>query len=447
MRHLKFSAKQLLLLLFAVILFGACKKTELAVSNNNKAETYDYIVANNLHASVATDWYKLQLRFLLKKNSSLTNGVFFGYIGIGLYESIRNGNPNAISFSNKLYQMPAMPSIDNNKKYNWEESANAAMADLTRKFFVGITTADSTSIDSLENAYNQKYNTSSEDFLRSQSFGKSIAAAIYSWRLTDDINFTNTGYVAPSFPGAWVPTPPFYINPPVLPYIGSASTYLEKDLEDVAPAFPIPYSENVNSRYYKIAKELYDISKNLTTEQMTIANYWIDQGDGIGYTPAGHDMSIVTEAIEQSGANLLKAAEAYAKAGIAERDATIICFRSKYKYTLIRPVSYIQKVIDPSWLPFIVTPPHPEYPAAHAVVTGSVMQAASGVLGYQTSFTDHTYDFRGWAPRNFSSLFDAAEEAGVSRLYGGIHYHISIHTGLNMAKVIGARIGELQMSK
>ncbi|QEC69634.1 vanadium-dependent haloperoxidase [Panacibacter ginsenosidivorans] len=180
---------------------------------------------------------------------------------------------------------------------------------------------------------------------------------------------------------------------------------------------------------------------------MNIANYWVDQGDGIGYTPAGHDMSLVTEVIEQTGTNLLKAAEAYAKAGIAERDASIICFRSKYKYTLIRPVSYIRKVIDTTWSPFIVTPPHPEYPAAHAVVTGSVMQAASGVLGYQTGFTDHTYDFRGWAPRSFTTLFDAAEEAGVSRLYGGIHYHISIHTGLNMAKVIGTRIGELKMSK
>ena len=127
-------------------------------------------------------------------------------------------------------------------------------------------------------------------------------------------------------------------------------------------------------------KKLYDISKTLTDEQKNIALYWVDQGDGIAYTPAGHDMYLATEAIEQTGAHLLKAAEAYAKAGIAERDGNIICFRSKYKYTLIRPVSYIRKVIDTSWMPFIVTPPHPEYPAAHAVITGSVMQALSRYL-------------------------------------------------------------------
>jgi len=434
----------LLLIAFSAIIFSSCRKDmhDLSTISNTKD------LASQLAkpgASVATDWYRLQLRFLLKKNSSLANGVFFGYIGIGLYESIRNGSANARSFSGKLYQMPTMPGIDKSKKYNWEVSANAAMADLTRKFYIGISTADSTSIDSLENAYNQKYNTSSDVFLRSQSYGKSIASAIYNWRLTDDINFTNTGYTIPSFPGSWVPTPPLYLNPPVLPFLGNATTYLKENLQVVAPEFPVPYSEDQNSRYYKIAKELYDVSKSLTTEQMNIANFWVDQGDGIGYTPQGHDMSILTEVIEQENVNLLKAAEAYAKAGIAERDAAIICFKSKYKYTLIRPVSYIQKVIDPSWLPFIVTPPHPEYPAAHALITGSVMQAASVVLGNQISFTDHTYDFRGWAPRDFSSLFDAAQEAGMSRLYGGIHYHISIHTGLQMAKDIGTRIGGLQM--
>ena len=94
---------------------------------------------------------------------------------------------------------------------------------------------------------------------------------------------------------------------------------------------------------------------------------------------------------------------------------------------------------------FIVTPPHPEYPAAHAVVTGSVMQAISGVLGYRVSITDHTYDFRGWAPRTFSTIFGAGQEAGISRLYGGIHYHISINTGLVMGLIIGTRIGVMRL--
>lgn len=433
------------LLFIMVLLFNACQKNiNDAPASTSSAQSE--VQSKKQDASVATDWYKLQLRFLLQKNSSLPNGVYFGYIGIGLYESIRNGAPGAISLSEKLYQMPAMPVIENDKSYDWQLSANAAMASMVRSFYSGLTSANMASIDSLENAYNEKSSdTDPEEFNRSQAFGRSVATAIHDWFLTDDFNPLNTGYTAPDFPGAWVPTPPAFVNPPVLPYVGAARTYLAADLNGVAPSFPVAYSEKPNSAYYKIAKEIYDVSKSLTPEQQTIALYWVDQGDGIGYTPAGHDMSIVTQAIEQTSAQLGKAAEAYAKAGIAERDATIICFRSKYKYTLIRPVSYIQKGIDTTWLPFIITPPHPEYPAAHSLVTGSVMQAVSGVLGYSVSITDHTYDFRGWAPRNFPTLFGAAREAGISRLYGGIHYRISINTGLVMAKVIGTRIGEMQL--
>lgn len=341
--------------------------------------------------------------------------------------------------------MPAMPVKENNKSYNWQVSANAVMASMVRSFYTGISTADMASIDSLENAYNQKLHYTPGEFTRSQSFGRSIATTIHDWFLTDDFNPSNVGYVPPVFPGAWVPTPPAFVNPPVLPYIGTARTYLAADLNGTAPPFPASYSENPNSAYYKIAKEVYDVSKHLTTEQQNIALYWVDQGDGVGYIPPGHDMSVVTQAIEQTHARLGEAAEAYAKAGIAERDASIICFRSKYKYNLIRPVSYIQKVIDPAWLPFIGTPPHPEYPAAHAIVTGSVMQAVSGVLGYHVSVTDHTYDFRGWSPRTFSYLFAAGQEAGISRLYGGIHYRVSINTGLVMALIIGTRVGVIKL--
>ncbi len=437
----------LLSFLFIMLILGSCQKnindTSTIPGSSSDESLFGF---KKYDASVATDWYKLQLRFLLERNASLSNGMHFGYIGIGLYESVRNGMPNAISLSDKLYQMPAMPAKENNKSYNWQVSANAAMASMVRSFYNGLTTADLASVDSLENAYNQNTHcTSNDEFTRSQSYGRSIATAIHDWFLTDDLNPSNVGYVSPVFPGAWVPTPPAYVNPPVLPYIGTARTYLAADLNGVAPPFPAPYLENSKSAYYKIAKEVYDVSRSLTDEQKNIALYWIDQGDGVGYTPAGHDMYLVTEAIEQTHSGLRKAAEAYAKAGIAERDATIICFRSKYKYTLVRPVTYIKKVIDTAWVPFIVTPPHPEYPAAHAIVTGSVMQAVSGVLGYDVSITDHTYDFRGWAPRSFSTIFGAGREAGISRLYGGIHYHVSINTGLIMAGIIGTRIGEMRL--
>lgn len=135
-----------------------------------------------------------------------------------------------------------------------------------------------------------------------------------------------------SFRGSWVPTPPAFANG-INPYIGSARTYLASNLTGVSPAFVAPYSEVVNSDFYKIEKQVYDVSTTLTTEQKNTALFWVDQGNGIGYTPAGHDFYIVTEALEQNGATLQLAAEAYAKTGIAERDGAEVCFRSKYPIT------------------------------------------------------------------------------------------------------------------
>lgn len=171
----------------------------------------------------------------------------------------------------------------------------------------------------------------------------------------------------------------------------------------------------------------------------------MDQGNGIGYTPNGHQLSLVVQALEQTKSNMAVAAEAFAKATIAQRDALIVTFKSKYTYNLLRPAMYLSKLIDPNWLPLIPSPPHPEYPAAHAVVTGAAMQALARVLGDNVTITDHTYDFRGYPTRTYTTLFKAGEEAGISRLYGGIHYQQSIDIGLSIAKEIGNSVGDIKV--
>ena len=430
-------------LVFIVAVFS----TMLVINSCRKADI-KHLFPGNPHstapdAQLANDWYKLQYRLLLERNTTLI-GSSFAYIGITLFESVRHGITNSFSLSQRLYQMPEMPAIDVNKTYDWQVSANAALASVIRQYNTGLTPQNTASIDSLENAYNDKLKTTAgANFIRSQAFGRSVATAVYFWSLTDGFNATNIGWVPPVFVGAWVPTPPAYANG-INPYVGSARPLLESDLTIVAPT-PTPYSEDTHSDFYKIQKAVYDVSLTLTTEQKNIALFWVDQGNTTGYTPDGHNLTCVTQAIEQAGANLFVAAETYAKAGIADREGTIVAFRSKYTYNTIRPVSYIRRLINPDWLPFIPTPPHPEYPAAHALVTGTVLEAAAGVLGKSTGFTDHTYDFRGWAPRKYNTLFAAGEEAGISRLYGGIHCLPSINTGLSMARELGDKIGNLKL--
>ncbi len=195
-----------------------------------------------------------------------------------------------------------------------------------------------------------------------------------------------------------------------------------------------------------MVKDVYDVSLALTTEQKSIASFWNDVGIKKGYTPPGHSISILNQVLEQKQASLLLASEAYAKIGIALRDAVILVWRSKFTYNLIRPVSYIRKVIDPNWLPFLVTPPHPEYPAAHAFVTSAAMQALTGLFGDNYPVVDNTYNFLGFSPRSYASLNDAATESGMSRRFGGIHYLPSIQTGLTMGRELGVRVANLQLT-
>jgi len=403
-------------------------------------------------ADVAFDWYKLQLRIFLYSSpqiSPLVVGRNLGYVGIGLYESVRHGINGSVSFSEHLYQMPAMPGKENNNGYAWDISANAALAELVRSLYaINLTVQNKASIDSLENAYNEKLspNKGSEVFKRSQAYGRAVAKAIFDWSKTDNTNLSNAGYSAPAVPGSWIPTPAGFAGP-AGPYLGLARPFLEANLQGSDVAFPFTYSEDPASDFYKMVKDIYDVSQTLSNEQRTIALYWDDVGTAKGYTPPGHAFFIITQVLENKHSDLSFAAQVYAKAGVALRDAFILCWRGKYKYCILRPVTYIRKVIDPTWLPLINTPSHPEYFAAHAFVTAAPMQVLTKLLGDNFEFTDNTYNFLGFAPRSFSSFNAVATEAGISRRYGGIHYLPSIQTGLMLGKECGEKAADIKLTQ
>lgn len=406
--------------------------------------------ASRSSSAVATGWYDFQLEMIKKANPPLNPILLsraWGYIGIGLYESVRPGINNSVSLSQKLYQMPPMPQKENNNGYAWAVSANAAMAKLIASFYPeAVVTSNKQRIDSLEAAYNDSLRpgVASAVFARSQAFGHAIADAVIAWSKTDNSNLSNTGYTPPVFPGAWEPTPPAFANG-LSPYFGNTRPFLAENLQKVVPPFPYAYSENPASDFYKMEKAMCDLSQSLTQAQKDIALYWNDVGVGVGYTPPGHSVAILTQILKQKKSDLGKAAVAYAKTGIALNEAAIVGFRSKYKYNMLRPVTYIKKVIDGNWTPLIGTPPHPEYPAAHAFLTQSFMQTMTGLFGENFSFTDNTHGTKFGGPRTFSSFNAAAEECGISRNYGGIHYLPSIEAGLRLGKQIGQRVNDLEL--
>ena len=147
--------------------------------------------------------------------------------------------------------------------------------------------------------------------------------------------------------------------------------------------------------------------------------------------------------VVDENSNLETAAIAYAKLGIAVSDAFLACWKTKYIYNLCRPVTYIQSYIDPSWLPLIGTPPFPEYSSGHSSQSGAMSAVMSDMFGASYSFTDITHGDNFGGPRSFDSFDEAAQEAAVSRLYGGIHFEFGNMAGLDLGYFIGNNVNNL----
>ena len=444
------------ILLIVILLLSGCQKnlnSEPPINNNSgqSAILQQNECVGTDAAAVATDWYNLQLKMLLGSNpakSPLAVNRMFGYMGISLFEAARFEIPGSISLSGQLNEMPDMPKPNRTKKYSWVGSANAALANITRDMFPGLSAANLVSIDSLESIYLDKLTASegAEVVARSQEFGDSVAATIFAWAKTDLFDHIADPYTPPVGPGLWVPTPPAFA-PAAGPYTGNCRPLLKMhDHMNVIP-LPIPYSEEKKSAFYKMEEYSYQVTTSLTEDQTNMALFWNDNGVGNSYTPMGHNISIITQILTDNASTLAKAEEAYLKAGMAMWDATIVCWRAKYKYNLLRPITYIQANIDASWQPLIVTPPHPEYPAAHAFITSAVMQAMNSVFGNHYSFTDHTYDFLGYPERSYQSFEDAANECAISRVYGGIHYLPSVKIARTYGRVVGEQMTHIQLTK
>ena len=190
----------------------------------------------------------------------------------------------------------------------------------------------------------------------------------------------------------------------------------------------------------------HDAVVNRTRDQTAIARFWSDDAM-LSVTPPGHWISIALLVMDTQAADIGRRTEVLAVLGVAVADAFIGCWNQKYRYDVIRPVTYIRKVIDPTWEPLLNTPPFPEYPSGHSTQSAAAAVVLTALFGPAVAFEDNTGAADGLAPRSFPSFWAAAEEAGMSRLYGGIHYPIAIENGLAQGRCIGAYAAALQTRK
>jgi len=208
------------------------------------------------------------------------------------------------------------------------------------------------------------------------------------------------------------------------------------------------------SSYFKNAMDVYNVVNSKNKEQVEIAKFWdcnpnisVTQGHVTYFqqkiSPGGHWLNIASMALEKNKAPIEKSAKVLSTLAIAIADGFINCWEAKFHYNTIRPETIINRYIDKDWRPLLQTPPFPEYPSGHSVVSGASAVILTEVFGDNYAYTDSTEVPFGMPPRSYKSFSEAAREASISRMYGGIHYLPALNNGLEE----GRKIGEYVLAK
>ena len=421
--------------------------TTLLLSSCKKNGDYHHNESGRYSAEVLDKWMTMQLR-LMRNATGIQNQAFsrhFVYAGIAALESLSPDLNAHSKWSGGWNGLTGLPASNHSVKYYYPANVNAAMAAINRSLFPNANAADKTAIDSLESALNAGFiSTQSSDVVtKSNDFGKAVAAAVFNWAETDGYKNAGAPYTPPTGPGKWVPTAPAFAAP-AAPYWGNNRTVVAGSIQNTQPAAPISYSIEPQSAFYQMVKQVYDVSQNLTEDNKAAALFWRDVP---GVSSPGHWLSILQQVVRKTNSTLDKAALAYALTGAAINDALISCWKTKYQHNLVRPITYIRDVMGhTNWNSFIGTPAHPEYSSGHAVLSGAAGAAMKELFGNIGTFTDHTYDYMGFAPRTYQSFTAIAEEAAQSRVYGGIHYKQTADLGLVEGHKVTARIFSKQQN-
>ncbi len=407
-------------------------------------------------SDIMSNWYKLILE-LVRHTPTYSPPVAarsFGYIGVTAYEATASGNPALASLAGQVNGLTQVPQREAGSVYDEGAVMEAALTASVQYFFsnTGPTGQRAKAAMAKQLGGQAAEGVDSATLDRSRAYGQALAAHIIAWSETDGgAKIENMGfpyaYDAPKGPEKWVPTSLIVQQQmPLLPDWGKVRPFAMPDGAacDLPP--PPEYSEDPASDFYKEAKEVYDTTKSLTDEQKLIARFWSDD-PMLTWTPPGHWIYLALQLLDEDNAPAARRAEVLARLGMATADAFIGCWHTKYEYDLLRPVTYIRRVIDPKWETLLITPPFPEYPSGHSTQSGAAAEVMNAMFGKDRAFEDAAHEDEGMEARSFANFDAAAEEAALSRLYGGIHFRAAIERGLEQGRCIAGHVAKLRMGQ
>lgn len=380
----------------------------------------------------------------------------FAYPNIAAYEIIALQNEDYKSLEGVVPDLTPIPEPESSIPINYQMAALIAHMDMSKRLIFSEQRLE-VFRDSLYANWEDKNKVL---FLASKDYGLKVAEHIADWMKKDNYAQTRT---MPKFtvdadnPSRWQPTPPAYMDG-IEPHWNKIRPFALDSATQFIPVPPPPFSMDKGSAFYAAVKEVYDISEEITklgddSEEIAIAKFWdcnpyvsVTRGHLMfatkKITPGAHWMGIVKIACLKTNADFDKTIFANTKTSLGIADAFISCWDEKYRSNLIRPETLINQYIDDNWKPVLQTPPFPEYVSGHSVVSGAASTILTGIFGDNFAFDDDTEIPYGLPVRSFTSFNQAADEAAISRMYGGIHYRVAIEVGIKQGRDLGDFVSE-----
>ncbi len=452
---------------FIFLCFSSCKhgivETPTHSTSNNSVSEYDY--------QVVYDWNNLflDLERYSQKYRPCPSAHFLGYYGIANYQACIQGMADYNSMAHLFSGLQITPP-NQTLKYHWPSVINRISYSLFSKYFNDLNADLFTKINALylKNERNYTAEINNSLYIESKNYGDDVAEAVWNWMKTDAILFQSekdpfreNNWRERNNPFDWQPTNPMIQNG-LYPYFGKGRPMAIGQSEMLCQSYKKyvdQLSEDNNSRFYLQAKEVSTIStKSLSFDDKWLVEFWYDDIQDLTFSTVGRWLSISNQVLLKEKSSLDMAIWTNAALGMTLHDAAIGIWNSKYHYNIERPISFINRVIDPTWKPMsgvavinenIQTPSYPSYPSAQAGFAGAASEILSQLFGYNYKITDNSHadkiEFFGM-PRSgfFNSL---ALESSFSRVILGMNYRIDVEEGQRYGELIGRKIGRLDWKK
>ena len=369
------------------------------------------------------------------------------YPSIAAYEIIASHNPE--KYNSLVGQVKELNEIPKTKDTN----VNIKLASIFAFNSVGKTLIfSSNKMNSFEEKFQQKLKgleVPEKVILASRTYANKVVDEILKWSKNDMYSQTRTfpKYSIKEEDQYWKPTPPDYMDG-IEPHWTEIRTMVLDSSNQFPPKDPLVLDLKKGSPFQKQLNEVFELTNNLTQEQVDIAKFWdcnpyVTHHKGHSMfatkkiTPGGHWIGITSVATRQAKSSFEDTVNAYANVSISLFDAFISCWDEKWKTLIVRPETLINQYYDEEWLPLLQTPPFPEYTSGHSVISRAAAVTLTDLFGENFQFTDSTEIMYGLPERSYNSFLHASEEAAISRLYGGIHYMMAITEGVEQGQKVG----------